>query len=46
MYKKKTALFTGGNQYQGQDTKLRMPIKWHMCKDGQAGTTKKENATA
>jgi hypothetical protein len=30
---------------QVQDTSLRMPNKWHMCKEGQAGN-KKDNAAA
>jgi hypothetical protein len=30
---------------QDQDTGLRMPNKWHMCKEGQAGN-KKYNAAA
>jgi hypothetical protein len=29
------------NQDQDQDTRLRMPNKWHMCKEGKAGNKKK-----
>jgi hypothetical protein len=25
-----------------QDTRLRMPIKWHICKEGQAGNKKRQ----
>jgi hypothetical protein len=28
--------------YQDQDTRLRMPIKWHICKEGQAGNKKRQ----
>jgi hypothetical protein len=45
MNRKREKIYIHSDQVQVQDTRLRMPNKWHMCKEGKAGN-KKDKAAA